>query len=75
MPKLTALEVRNMKLPCRLPDGGGLFYEITGTGIKRWLHRFKLGGKNGMYIIGRYPELSLETARKEHRKAKTHITS
>lgn len=73
MPKLTALQVRNTKTPCRLPDGAGLFFEITDTGIKRWLHRFKLGGKNGMYIIGRYPELSLEEARKEHRKAKALI--
>jgi hypothetical protein len=36
-----------------------------GEGFTR--SRFKLGGKN-MYVIGRYPELSLETARKENKK-------
>ncbi len=67
MPKLSAMEVRRMEIPYRLSDGAGLFYESTDTPIKRWLHRFKLGGKN-MYVIGRYPELSLETARKENKK-------
>ena len=68
MPKLTALDVRNAKGPCRLSDGGGLFYEITSTGVKRWLYRFKIAGKNGMFIIGRYPQLSLKEAGKIIRK-------
>ena len=70
MPKLTVLDIRNAKEQCRLSDGGGLFFEITSTGIKRWLYRFKIQGKNGMYIVGRYPELSLKTARIEHQEAK-----
>lgn len=69
MPKLTALDVRNAKGPCRLSDGQGLFYEITASGVKRWLYRFKLGSKNGMYIVGRYPSLSLKDARKLHQEA------
>ncbi len=70
MPKLTALEVCNRKEPGRLADGGGLSYEITKTGIKRWLYRYRLNDKQQKYIIGRYPALSLEKARKEHQKAK-----
>lgn len=70
MPKLTALEVRNNKEIGRLADGGGLSYEITPTGVKRWLYRYRLGGKQQMHILGRYPTLSLEQARKEHRKAR-----
>jgi hypothetical protein len=70
MPKLTALDIRNAKGPCRLADGGGLFFEITANGTKRWLYRFKLDGKNGMFIVGRYPALSLKEARESHRKAK-----
>lgn len=73
MPKLTALDVRNAKGPCRLSDGGGLFYEITSTGVKRWLYRFKIDGKNGMFIVGRYPELSLKEAREDHQKAKSLV--
>ena len=70
MPKLTVLDIRNAKGQCRLPDGEGLFFEITETGVKRWLYRFKIQGKNGMYVVGRYPHLSLKQAREEHQEAK-----
>ncbi len=70
MPRLTVLDIRNAKEQCRLPDGGGLFFEITSTGVKRWLYRFKITGKNGMYIVGRYPDLSLKKARVQHQQAK-----
>ena len=66
MPKLTALEVRNRKEPGRLPDGGGLCYEVTKSGVKRWLYRFRLDGKQQMYVVGRYPDLSLSDARLKH---------
>ena len=71
MPKLSVLEVRNMKKPGRLPDGGGLCYEITKTGIKRWLYRYRLDDKQQMYVLGRYPDLSLAEARKKHKNAET----
>ncbi len=70
MPKLTALQIRHQKKYCRLPDGGGLSFEITKTGVKRWLYRYRLDGKQQTFVIGRYPELSLEKARKAHQKAK-----
>jgi hypothetical protein len=73
MAKLTALKVRNQKEPCRLGDGQGLFYEITGTGIKRWVYRYKINGKSGIYIIGRYPALSLEKARQAHRESRNLV--
>ncbi|WP_319549128.1 integrase arm-type DNA-binding domain-containing protein [Desulfogranum marinum] len=73
MPKLTALEVRHRKEPGRLGDGNGLFFEVTGTGIKRWIYRYKINGKQGKYTIGRYPELSLEKAREAHQKARSVV--
>lgn len=73
MRKLTALEVRNRKEPGRLADGGGLSYEVTKTGVKRWLYRFRLDNKQQSYIIGRYPEISLEQARREHHKARSMV--
>ena len=73
MPKLTALDVRNAKGPCRLSDGEGLFFEITANGTRRWLYRFKLDGKNGMFIVGRYPALSLKEAREKHQQAKSLV--
>ncbi len=73
MPKLTALEVRNIKEPGRLSDGGGLSFEITKTRVKRWLYRYRLDGKQQSFIIGRYPELSLEKARSEHQEARALV--
>jgi hypothetical protein len=70
MAKLTVLDIRHAKGTCRLSDGEGLFFEITSTVVKRWLYRFKINGKNGMYVIGRYPELSLKQARIKHQEAK-----
>lgn len=70
MPNLTVLDIRNAKGQCRLSDGEGVFYEITSTGVKRWLYRFKINGKNGMYIVGCYPKLSLKQDRIEHQAAR-----
>jgi integrase len=73
MPKLTALEVKHMKEPGRIGDGGGLFYEITPSGVKRWVYRYKINAKAGKYTIGRYPELSLTTAREVHQEARNLV--
>ncbi len=65
MSKLTALQVKNQKSQCRLSDGGGLFFEVTPKGVNRWLYRYKIKGKQGKYVIGRYPDMSLAAARQE----------
>lgn len=70
MGKLTAIAVRNAKEPCRLADGEGLSFEITKSGIKRWLYRYRLAEKQQMYILGRYPNMSLADARLAHNEAK-----
>ncbi len=69
MSKLTVLEIRSRKDPGRLSDGGGLCFEITKSGVKRWLYRYRLDGKQQMYVIGRYPDLSLANARNKHKSA------
>lgn len=75
MAKLTALDIKNKKDPGRLADGGGLFYEITTSGVKRWLYRYKIANKQGLYVIGRYPEVSLSQARDAHNEAKKLVKS
>jgi len=62
-----------MKEPGRLADGGGLCYEITKSGVKRWLYRYRLDDKQQMYVIGRYPNLSLSDARKKHEEAQNLV--
>jgi integrase len=73
MPKLTVLQLRQAKEKCRLADGGGLYFEITSSVLKRWLYRFRVGGKGNMFIVGHYPEMSLEEAQSAHRKAKALV--
>lgn len=73
MLKPIVLNIRNAKGSCRLADGEGLFYEVTSTGVKLWLYRFKIDGKNGTYIISRYPVLSLKEVRIEHQAAKALV--
>jgi len=70
MSKLKALHIRSRKEPGRLSDGQGLFFEVTVTGMKRWIYCYKIQGKSGKFTVGRYPELSLQDARKEHQEAR-----
>jgi integrase len=70
MSKLKALHIKNKKEPGRLSDGQGLFFEITETGVKRWIYCYKIQGKSGKFTVGRYPELSLQEARIEHQEAR-----
>lgn len=48
----------------------GLSLRVSGTGVKSWsvLYRFK--GRNRRLTLGRYPEVSLATAREKARQAR-----
>ena len=70
MGKLTVFQINNKKDSGRLPDGRGLFFEVTPSGIKRWLYRYKIAGNQGIVVLGRYPEISLGKAREAHHEAK-----
>jgi len=61
--RLTAREVQTASRPGRYPDGNGLVLEISQSGTKAWRYRFRLHGKEGIYTIGRYPDISLAKAR------------
>nr|WP_320010102.1 integrase arm-type DNA-binding domain-containing protein [uncultured Desulfobulbus sp.] len=65
---LTAIEVRNakpQKKAYKLTDGKGLYLYIAPSGMKTWRYRYTVAGKETSYVIGEYPTLSLEAARKE----------
>jgi len=74
MPKLKALEVKYFSTPGLYGDGSGLFYEISSTGIRRWIYRYKINGKGGKYTIGRYPETTLKQARSKLVTARGLVT-
>ena len=48
--------------PVRLPDGNGLFLEVTDTS-KRWRARYFFAGKEQMLSLGKYPVVGLKDAR------------
>ena len=64
---LTQLQLRNARpkeKPYRLFDGGGLYLEVTPTGSKLWLIKFRqLSGKENKLSFGGFPEVYLADAR------------
>ncbi|WP_419605085.1 tyrosine-type recombinase/integrase [Thiolapillus sp.] len=71
---LTATEVEKVKpgqKVRRLADGNGLFLEVKPTGVKWWRYRYRkpATGKDTMLSLGKYPAVSLATARKKRLEA------
>ena len=64
MPKLTALEVKNLRLPGMHGDGNGLYLNIAKGGSKSWIQRITVDGKRRDLGLGGYPAVSLAEARK-----------
>lgn len=70
---LTDAKVRTTKpgpKPIKITDGGGLHLEVRPTGTKLWRYRYRIGGKENVFAIGEYPEVSLADARVERDKAR-----
>jgi integrase len=47
----------------RMADSNGLVIEITQSGIKHWRYRYRFNDKASMVSLGKYPKVSLKTAR------------
>jgi integrase len=66
---LTDTEIRNTKAgqrPRKLADGRGLYLLVTPTGGKLWKAKYRYQGKEKKFSYGRYPDVSLVSARKRH---------
>lgn len=73
MGKLSAIQVRNAKVkdkPYKLSDGNGLYFHVAKSGKKTWRYRYKIAGTESTYVIGSYPKMSLEDARKARQEAR-----
>ena len=71
---LTDIEIRNAKpkaKPYILSDGGGLYVQITPSGGKLWRLKYRFAGKEKLQALGKYPTVSLSTARNRREDAKT----
>jgi len=49
--------------------GGGLKLELRSHGLKRFIYRYKLAGKEGELLLGSHPAMSLAAARLAHADA------
>lgn len=70
---LTDTRIRNTKpraTPIKLTDSEGLYLEVRPTGAKLWRYRFRLHGKENVFALGAYPEISLAAAREARNTAR-----
>ncbi|MFV8531440.1 tyrosine-type recombinase/integrase [Ralstonia pseudosolanacearum] len=75
---LTDVAVRKAKpaeKPFKLSDGGGMHLLVKPNGAKLWRYAFRLHGKEGVYAIGQYPDVSLADARNAHRAARAMVAA
>ncbi len=73
MSKLTAVQIRQAKpkdKPYKLPDGQGLYFHVAKSGKSTWRYRFRVDGKESTCVLGEYPDMSLEQARKARAEAR-----
>lgn len=66
---------RSKPKPYKLGDAGGLFLYVLPKGQdgkprRLWRYKYRIHGKEGLYAIGSYPEISLADARQIHRAAR-----
>lgn len=73
---LTDAKIRSTKpgpKPSKLADGGGLYLDVRPTGAKLWRYRYRIAGRENLFAIGEYPDVSLAEARLEHGKARALV--
>ena len=79
---LTDTKIRNAKpsaKPVKLADGKGLYLEIRPTGAKLWRYRYRIAGKENVFVIGEYfndkrsGHISLDHARRSRDEARTLV--
>lgn len=81
--KLTDLSCRTSKPTeknYKLRDGQGLYLLVMKAGGKSWRYDYKLkrddgSHKNGTFVIGIYPKITLAKARDLHQKARTLVSN
>lgn len=57
----------------KLSDGGGLYLALTPAGSAVWRLKYRIGGKERLYAVGVYPEISLQGARAERDAVKNYL--
>lgn len=76
MAKLTAIQVRSATpkdKPYKLTDALGLYLHVATSGKKTWRYRYRLAGRESTFVMGEYPQMTLEEARKGRVKAREQV--
>ena len=63
---LTDAKIRGAKpaaTPYKLFDGGGLFLQVHPNGSRYWRLKYRIAGKEKLFALGVYPEVTLADAR------------
>jgi len=74
--KLTDSKVKALKTDdkvIKLYDGGGLYLQVNKAGSKLWRYKYRINKIEGVYALGKYPQLTLAEARAEHDKARALV--
>lgn len=57
----------------KLPDGRGLYLHVATTGYKSWRLKYRVNGKEKLFVIGQYPDVPLTEARQQLTKLKQQL--
>jgi len=74
--KLTDINIKKTKpreKAYKLFDGGGLYIQIEPTGGKLWRYQYRFDEKRKLLSLGKYPDVSLQEARKRHQEAREQL--
>lgn len=74
--RLTDTKIRQAKpgpKPYKLADGSGLFLLVNPNGRRYWRLKYRIAGKEKLFAIGVYPEVSLAEARDKTLQARRLI--
>lgn len=75
---LSDVKIRSAKpadKPKKLGDSGGLFLLVQPSGGKLWRFKYRFDGKEKKLSFGRYPDVSLQEARKRRDEARVILAS
>src|SRR5947209_1497567 len=61
--RLSALTVSKASAPGMMPDGGGLYLQVSPSGSKSWIYRYAHNARERQMGLGPFPDVSLQEAR------------
>lgn len=73
--RLNSLAIARAHLPGYVPDGGGLYLQISTAGTKSWIFRYTLNKRRREMGLGAFPAVGLSDARQGATSARTLVAA